>query len=124
MHSLGSSYLIQQVSGSEQCGGASVKVCPKVGEIGMLTILTTDFRTHEPVSCEADFLRDVATRAYERFFRDYLFLCDDWDVEIFDFAYQPIDSGERMVHIAVYNALVSAFSTLDLTLAVWTRRRG
>jgi|JI9StandDraft_1071089.scaffolds.fasta_scaffold02986_18 hypothetical protein len=109
MHSIGSSYLLRQSPGAEQFGSASVKVRPKRGDAGSLHIRLSDFRTHEMLGDDAEFLRGVAEKAYGRFIRDYMLTNIDWDVEIFDFAYHPIDTGERTVHIAVYNALVSAF---------------
>ncbi|MBN8599519.1 MAG: hypothetical protein J0M26_00605 [Planctomycetes bacterium] len=124
MHSTGSSYLLRQSPGAEQFGGASVKVCPKRGDTGSLHIRLTDFRTHEMLGDDAEFLRGISEKAYERFVRDYMLANNDWDVEIFDFAYHPIDTGERTVHVAVYNALVSAFAAWDHTLAIWSRRRG
>jgi hypothetical protein len=124
MHSLGSSYLICEGAEGHRYGGASVKVSEKLSDYGELTIRLTDFRSHDQLGADAEFLHGVATRAYERFFRHYLFCRDDWDIEIFDFAYYPKDLGERTVHLGVYNAMVSAFSAWDNTFSVWTRRRG
>jgi len=123
MHAVGSSYLIRQSPGGEQFAGATVKICPRRLDRPSVVVRLTTFRTQELIDDDADYLREYALKAVDRFANDHGDLAE-WDIEIYDFAYHPVDTSPRTTYVAVYNALVSAFSAWRIRLSEPTEDRG
>lgn len=123
MHSLGSSYLIRQSQGAEQFAGATVRIRPKQADECTVDVRLTAYRTQELIDDDAEYLREYALKALSRFADDHGDL-SDWDIEIYDFAYHPVDTSPRTTYVAVYNALVSAFSAWRIRMSEPTDSRG
>ena len=111
-YAIASSYLIRQSPGAERIGGATVRICRRRrGETGALNVQLTDFWKHKPLGPDASFLTGVAQAALATFAESNAVSVDEWDIDIYDFAYHPVDTTDRIMRIAIHNALTSAFST-------------
>lgn len=123
MHALGSSYLIRQSPGGEQFAGASVRIRRRHADVAIREISLTQYRSGEPIDDDGAFLREYATKAIDRYEADHGDL-SEWDISVYDFAYHPVDTSPRTTCVAVYNALVSAFSAWAITFSAPTESRG
>ena len=111
-YAIAGSYLIRSSPGSERVGGATVRIRRRRrSEAGALNVRLTDFWKHEPLGPDASFLTDVARSALATFAEDNTVSVDEWDIDVYDFAYHPVDTTERAMRTAICNALTSAFST-------------
>ncbi|MEM8779110.1 MAG: hypothetical protein AAGF26_09605 [Cyanobacteria bacterium P01_G01_bin.49] len=111
MYAIGSSYLIRQSPGAERIGGVTVRISPRTGSMGTLKAIATDWITEELIDDDIKFLIEGATEGIKRFAAENSFNLDDWDITVTKFAYHPVDSKQRTVQIAAYNAIAVALAS-------------
>ncbi|MEM8504302.1 MAG: hypothetical protein AAF716_14255 [Cyanobacteria bacterium P01_D01_bin.1] len=100
-----------------------MRIRRRQADVAAREISLTQYRTGDPIDDEGAFLREYATKAIERYEIDHGDL-SEWDISVYDFAYHPVDTSPRTTCIAVYNALVSAFSAWAITFSTPTKSRG
>jgi hypothetical protein len=120
MRSIGTSYLIRQTPGSERVGGLRVTLRRRSGEVGTLTVETTDWRTEAAIehSRQLDACVVEALRGVREVGDQYGIPMDEFDVVLSHFIYHHTDSAPLCYYQAgksAFRSALEAWRTRDLS---------
>ncbi len=108
--SVGSSYLIRQVAGSERLGGLTVTIRHLAEKNGELRVDITDWQTGHPHECADEMTTcvDAAVDGVRSMMAELDLEPGECEIVLDRFVYHPVDSGPRVYRQAGRGAFRSA----------------